>query len=550
MFTNTRVVKQNRSSSVLIRFDDDRSVSEFQLPAGFDNFPEDSFDLKKELFFKTYHCYRKFVEEKKNIIQKHNGRSQQSEVVDEDTVDETESEFHFHNASSGESITFQKLVMFDSILDAYDELRIQSLQEKLSKTDAIDYSRIDKYLHKAVYLQNDVIYIDEMELPKKILNDASTELVEMFSYIYYEIQKQFGNEPDNGKLISLANNFKENRLFEESSLFSEDSYQDTLNVLKEVLDEIDQITPYKDVDYWHFFDAVYNFLYSANDGTWQIDNFSFIWERMCFAFARKYYSNNISLYDNFGMLIENPALPPIKNFYKVSFASRDYLPVRYLRPDLVLKDGQIQIQDDFLERIFRVTPSKGGFDVSYNREIDISNYLEIDALKRNLFKDKISIQSFFNKYGKMPATFPLTTTEYEAFKNQAKTTLLKRSTFDLLSRNPCVVKMTIPTIDLNRYVVVDYKYMSTNAFSNQIDHQIQKTVKKQLVYEMALKLNRDASSISEFWIPGYLPARLNEKVKSIRRYAKECQPFFDLYRISVIQLDFLTLQNLYIQDAF
>lgn len=550
MFSNTKVIKQNRSSSVLIRFDDDRSVAEFQLPAGFDSFPEDSFDLKKELFFKTYHCYRKFVEEKKTLIQNQNGRRQQTELVDEDTVDETESEFHFHNASSGESITFQKLIMFDSILDAYDELRIQSLQEKLSKTEAIDYSRIDKYLHKAVYLQNDVIYVDEMELPKKILKDASTELVEMFCYIYYEIQKQFGNEPDNGKLISLANNFKENRLFEESSLFSEDSYQDTLNVLKEVLDEIDQLTPYKDVDYWHFFDAVYNFLYSTNDGTWRIDNFSFIWERMCLAFARKYYSDNISLYDHFGLLIENPILPPIKNFYKVSFASRNDLPVRYLRPDLVLKDGQIEIQENFLERIYKVLPSSEGVDVSYNREVDISNYLEIDALKKHLFKDKLRIKSFYNRTGKMPPTFSLTTTEYLNFKNQAKAILLKKSGFDLLARNPCVAKMATPIEDLNRYVVVDYKYMTTNAFSNQIDFQIQKTVKKQHVYEMALKLNRDASSISEFWIPGYLPAKLNESVKSVRRYAKECQTFFDVHRISVIQLDFLTLQTLYIQDVF
>jgi hypothetical protein len=440
--------------------------------------------------------------------------------------------------------------MFDSILDAYDELRIQSLQEKLSKTEEIDFSRIDKYLHKAVYLQNDVIYIDEMELPKKILKDASTELVEMFCYIYYEIQKQFGNEPDNGKLISLANSFKENRLFEESSLFSEDSYQDTLNVLKEVLDEIDQLTPYKDLDYWHFFDAVYNFLYSANDGTWRIDNFSFIWERMCLAFAKKYYTNNISLYDQFGVLVENPNLPPIKSFYKISFASRNDLPVRCLRPDLVLKDGQIEIREDFIEIIYKVTNTNEGIDVSYNREIDISNYFELDALKKNLFKDKLRIRSFFKKTGKMPPTFSLTKNEYLEFKSQAKAILLKKSVFDLLTRNPCVVEMVSQIEDQNRYVVVDFKYMTTNSISGQVDLQIQKTVRKQYVYEMALKLNRDASTISEFWIPGYIPSKFNESSKLVRRYAKECQTFFDLHRISVIQLDFLTLQTLYIQDVF
>jgi hypothetical protein len=92
--------------------------------------------------------------------------------------------------------------------------------------------------------------------------------------------------------------------------------------------------------------------------------------------------------------------------------------------------------------------------------------------------------------------------------------------------------------------------MTTNSISGQVDLQIQKTVRKQYVYEMALKLNRDASTISEFWIPGYIPSKFNESSKLVRRYAKECQTFFDLHRISVIQLDFLTLQTLYIQDVF
>ena len=548
MFSRTKVIKNNRNSSIIIKFDESRGVSEFQLPVGFEGFPDDSYELKKELFFRTYHSYRKFIEEKKALIERRKSKPNNKPIIEQDTVSETNDTFHFKDGISGAVITYQKLVMFDSVLDAYDELRIQSLQDKISKTEQIDYARIDKYMHRAVYLPGDVIYIDEMDLPKKIIKDASTELVEMFCYIYSEILNEFGTVPENNKVITLANNFKEKRLYEESSLFSEDTYEDTIEVLKEVLDEIEQTTPYKDFDYWHFYDAVHNFIYSNNDGQWRLDNFSFIWERMCMAFAFKFYPRQISLFDNFGLLEEPNLLPSIKEHFKVSFRPTDTT-VRFIRPDLVLKDTAFIIADDFLEKIYTIKKKPGEVDVSYNRLVDYSNYTEIDALKKNLFKDKPRIQSFYNSANRFPPTFTITNDEYETFKIKAKEVLQKKGYFELSVRTPKIVTEHYSVEELNKYLVVDFKYMSESAFSEQLDFHINNTVRKQYVYELALKLNRNASTSSEFWIPSFLQGRRIDNLKTIRKYSKNCDPFFQKYRISVIQLDFLALQEIYIQNA-
>lgn len=551
MFSNTKVISNNRSSSILIKFDENKGVSEFNLPIGFNNFPEDSYELKKELFFQTYHTYRKFIDEKKEILKRPNPNANEREIIDRDTVIETNDKFEFKDGITGEIITYQKLVMFDSIMDAYDELRIQSLQEKISKSDIIDYSKIHRYLHQAVYLSNGAIYIDEIDVPKKIIKDASTELVEMFCYIYSEIIKEFGNSFENHKVTALANNFKENRLFAESALFSEDTYEDTIEVLKEVLDEIDQATPYKDFDYWHFYDAIYNFIYSNNDGSWSLDNFSFIWERMCISFAKRYYPSQIALYDDFGILKDGNIGFSIRNNFKVTLnpATQNNI-ARFIRPDLVLKDSGYFIDNDFIEKIYNVVYKGANVDLSYRKDIDMTNYYDIDILKKNEFKEKSWIKSSLARRGTFPPTFTVSVEEFQTFKSKAKELLNQRKYFELAVRHPKVVDVDDHGVDNNSFLVVDFKYMGEGAFNEQLDPQVFKAVRKQLVYELALKLNRSSFTRSEFWIPGYIASRNEDVAKVIRKYSKACDPFFKKFRISVIQLDFLTLQQIYIQDDF
>lgn len=550
MFSRTKVIPNRKSSSIVIKFDESKGVSELNLPIGLTDFP-DSYELKKELFFQTYHTYRKFIEEKKQLVEKKKARISDKTIREQDMVYDDHEKFQFKDGITGEVITYQKLVMFDSILDAYDEFKIQSLQDKVSKSNSIDYSKIHRYLHQAVFLApDDDIYIDEVDHPKKIIRDASTEIVEMFCYIYSEIIKEFGNEFENHKVTALSNNFKENRLYEESSLFAEDTYEDTIEILKEVLDEIDRLTPYKDFDYWHFYDAIYNFIYSNNDGSWSLDNFSYIWERMCIAFAKKYYKGQIALYDDFGMLENGTAGPSLKNYFKVSLNPvQERNAIRFIRPDLVLKDTAFRIEDDFLERIYHVVKKRDSVDISYNKEIDIRSYAEVDKEKKDLFREKPRIKAFYQNTNRYPPTFTITYEDYQLFQERAKAKLMKKGFFELAARHPKVVQSTYQLEQNNSFLVVDFKYMGEDAFGEFLDLQVQKTVKKQLVYELALKLNINAFTRSEFWIPGYIASRYEDIPKAVRRYSMHCDPFFQKHRISVIQLDFLTLQQIYIQDA-
>lgn len=548
MFANTIVRPTQRSASIIIKFDDKRGVSEFQLPLGMEAFPENDYTLKKQLFFKTYQTYRKFIQEKIQSIESQKWQHG-NETIDQDTVTETETSYQFKNSTTNENISYQKLLMFDSILNAYDELKIHSLQNKISKTENIDYSKIHRYLNNAVYLRNNALYIDAMDLPKKILKDASTELVEMFCYIYYEIIKELDVEPSNPLILPLANSFKERRLFEESSLFAEDIYDDTLSILKSVLEEIDQTTAYKDTDYWHFYDAVHHFLYSNNDGEWAIDNFPLIWERMCLAHATKYYRDEICLYDDFGILKTPEEANSVKDYYTVSMNIPNSIK-RYLRPDLVLEKPSFILVGDFMERLYNVVRTVNEINLSKIPGNDYRHFGDIEKLKIDMFKDKPRIRDFFAKLQKYPPTFTISEEEYISFKESARDLLQNhRSYFELIVRSPILVQK-INEKSNNEFLIVDYKYMTDQAFQLPLNDFVQKAVTKQYVYELALKLNRNAITYSEFWIPGFISNKFNAKNKSLRKYLMSCDTFFKKYRISIIQLDFLELQKNYVENDF
>ena len=378
-------------------------------------------------------------------------------------------------------------------------------------------------------------------MPKKVVKDASTEIVEMFCYIYSEILKQFATLTDNIKVATLANNFKEKRLFEESSLFSEDSLEDTILILKDVLEEIDQTTPYKDFDYWHFYDAIYNFIYSNNDGSWNLDNFSFIWERMCLTFAKKYYNDQITLYDNFGKLVDASDNKSMRSYFNVWLnknenSLHDNDKPRTIRPDLILSDTDFIIEEGFINMLYNIIENNNwGYTINHSDNVDYSVYNDVE---KNRF-DILGTNRFNIKEKSL-----------NLFKTTAKATLDHKNYFDLASRHPKIVKAKPSEKKANSYLIIDFKYINELAFKVDLDSQINNAVSKQIVYELALKLNLNANTRSEFWVPAYLPQKYNENLKPIRKYSKNCNDFYKKYRISIYQLDFLTLQQLYIKDAF
>jgi hypothetical protein len=159
------------------------------------------------------------------------------------------------------------------------------------------------------------------------------------------MEREFSNEI----IVSLANNFKEKRLYEDSSLFGEDTFEDTIAILKDVLNEIDHQTVYKDFDYWHFFEAIEKFLYADNDGEWTIDNFSLIWERLCLNYQKTNQNNYTVLYDNFGKLkLEHPEKYFLSlNVFSITL-NNDTSYKRTLRPDLIIKKSYLAEKLNYL----------------------------------------------------------------------------------------------------------------------------------------------------------------------------------------------------------
>jgi hypothetical protein len=310
---------------------------EFWLPLGFENFPENDFLELKNFFFKMYRTLSIYIK-KKEYKKLEEGKERDTF---RDGFYEGKGGFGLENQDKDEIVLYSKINALNQVIEGYDELKISSLEKKRKRTDEIDYSKIHKYMHKAIYLDNDVVYIDEMNLSKSIIVQASPPLLQLFSFIFTEIKKElqeFDTIPD--KAYELADLFKETYLQTDSTLFgSEEMLNQNIGIMKEVLEEIEINTVYKDDDYWHFFDAVESFLYSEKseeDGIyWGISNFYDIWEDMCqtYFLNKEPFKSNALFADingsliNFGKLSVNP--------FEITLNKEPTK--RSLKPDLVIR---------------------------------------------------------------------------------------------------------------------------------------------------------------------------------------------------------------------
>lgn len=502
---------------------------EFCLPKGFHDFPTDDFDALKKIFFRTFRTYKKFFDQKK----------QHADNKSFDGFLEHKGGYTLYGKDENIA-TYSKLNVFDSVLDAYDELQILSLQNRLSKSSEIDYAKIEKYLHRGIYLEDDTVFIDEMDLPKKIIDLDSPSLVEMFCYLFCEIKNALEEEVESYRAITLAFDFKEKYLTYSSSLFDRETFNETLAILKDKLDDIDRFTGYKDEDYWHFFNAVYTFLYGENeyedseDGTiWGLDNFSFVWEDLCFHFASRdqFKDHQILFADRFGKAItyngfENHFYLQINNEYR-----------RYLRPDLVVIDEEL-LEEDFLKilsKIFKVEDIELNFTQNKFKNLKLTSlssnnmYLDIFAIYNKWVEKNPSV---FKNPGKLNYR-NVADQHRKAFIEELMKFFFSLKTQQLISRKPLVYDL----------LVIDYKYVAEELFQSQylIDQRVH-DIKKQLVYEMALQIGYETlATRSEFWIPTYYSDdTIFEDVDNLNSIIIK-------NGISVLKINFEYLQEIYLQ---
>ena len=225
----------------------------FYIPKGFSEDDINTFDKKRDLFFRLYRVLNVFKQIciEKGYSKENNPANDRDGVLEVDTGSEITSD------EDSKNIFYSKLDALGSILDAYDELKILALVSRLGKSERIDYSKLHRYLNKAVFLNNGAIYIDAMNLPRKEIHFDSTDIVAMYCYILTEIKEQLKQEV-NPEINSLSEKFKEKYLGYEYSLFNEKYYLQVINELKDTLELIDHYTPIKDSNYWDFYEAIWD----------------------------------------------------------------------------------------------------------------------------------------------------------------------------------------------------------------------------------------------------------------------------------------------------
>ena len=504
---------------------------EFWLPLGFDDFDHTDFNLVKGFFFKMYRTFKTYLQRKQN------NKSSKNITIDRDGIVENENGFSFINENNEQVIFYGKLNSLDKILEGYDELRILSLEKKHIRSPEIDYSKIYRYMHQAIYLDEDVIYLDEMNIAKNILIQESSPILQLFCFIYTEIKRELEElENISDRAAELAEEFKENYLQLNSSLFGEDTFVETVNILKETLEDIDTKTGYKDDDYWHFFEAVEAFLYGERqedneDIYWGINSFYDTWEDMCqfYVLNTPEFRHKVIFADVEGRLEKLISQHPINPFQlKLNSLAR----IRNLRPDLVLKEKKYEI--DKIDNFYKIDPidlqeGSPAFRVKLLNLSNIkANYPEIFEIYMKLSRREITnlnptTGSYVHRY--------MFNENLENFKQFLK---------QIFNSPPSFIK------------IIDYKYMRVSDYERYLpddidtngENKVKDDIQKQLVYEWTVQQNWDVTTESEFWIPYFSNDPLDlEKKHTVSNVD------FNQSKIKLVKINFKRLQDFYIKQG-
>lgn len=498
---------------------------EFWLPLGFKEFDENNFVEVKGLFFKMYRTFKTYLQKKQDEL------NEEDITIDRDGIIEKENGFSFINENKEQTVFYGKLNSIEKIIEGYDELRISSLEKKQVRSQEIDYSKLHKYLHQAIYLEDDVIYLDEMNIAKNVIVKSSPPILQLFCFIYVEIKTELEEtETIPVRAIELAENFKEDFLQLDSRLFKEKTFGETLDILRAKLDEIDIETTYKDEDYWHFYEAIEAFLYGErhedNEGIyWGFSSFYDVWEDMCQTYALNSidYEPKAVFADVKGILLNRFNVTPNPFELKMN----DLPKVRYLRPDLVLLEKIYQDIDFFKFR--RLQYFKQG-KVAYG--VGLENFHELRNTQPDIvekFNELVQIEDNFKTGGKFKYMFEQDLNEFRDYLAQK------------------AIKVSFSAIR-----IIDYKYMRLSDYllyspffiDENGENKVKEDIHKQLVYEWAVQQNWSAKTRSEFWIPIFSSnPSVFEQIEEINN------SYFNQSQIKVVKINFKILQEFYIKQA-
>lgn len=519
------------NSFVGIKKSIDSNKMTFFLPKGFENFEVD-YDNVKNLFFSMYKTFKRF--EIDNI-------SRFDKMLDKvgKNKDNTYSrDFKGYKFSDEENevLFYSKIDIIDNFFKVHQELDIDSIVQRFGATENIDYSNIEVLLNEGIFLKNNAIFISENASEKNIIESHISDIVELYCYIYKELLIEL-NEEINPIISEIADNFSYKYLTSLQSLFDKDTYEMTVLILKDCLDNIDKHTAYKDYLYHNIYEVIEQFLYGQlssddNEGDfWGINNFSYIWEDMCNNFVLTDASKKILYCDTymeddiFYFIHKNIKKEKFKgqSFYKdKDFINNFYIEFdgfkRWLRPDLVVKkrdsiENYGNPLDIFINKkiifIKKKTPNRLLNLGSNNINVDMSiKQFEEENEESTLARKIFSI--FAEKFANLYRIKGITRGSLNGYrytpkgKNSFSLTNIPEDKFNKIYQDIYDIGEANQSGNDNIVYLVDWKYVPY-VFFNKESKKLRVDTIKQLTYEFCIMQSEigEKRVVSQFCIPKY-----------------------------------------------
>jgi hypothetical protein len=500
---------------------------ELCLPIGFDEFPAQLRQERRDFFFRLYRTLSIFQEDLSSRV-RHYEQTQ-------DTGYTSSNGARFVTQDDEEVILYAKIPALEAVLESYDILRIFRVIGRPRRTEKVDYAQIHRYLDKAVYLEGNVAHVDEMTLTQPTLTYSESDIVRMYCFIFYEVKQALGeNEGLRAEIKAQAFMFKYKYMYSDSSLFT-DAHDRTIQVLKRLLSKIHSEANYKDADYWHFYDAVETFLFGKLDtkeggAIWGISSFALVWEDMCMTYVFEHKDkDNIVFADPDRKVYCNNAAGGQPIFIGGGFENPFHIERgsvrRYMRPDLVRKIAS-KDDEEVLSDFFEIEKNNSGCNVRLKKR---------DEFGKEIFKqfvEKIRLPgSRRQKVRTVFKTKHVIPGRMENAKREITSIIRKYSSLYRDQRD--------------KYLVFDFKYMSYQAYMKRnLGSKATKDIKKQLVYEYCLQLiHPNCVTESTLDVPHYFRVRPEGIGELVKR--GDLNRELRLADIDVFKVDYVQVQDVY-----
>lgn len=531
---NIRVVRQGVDSDRLEGFVGLRKASdgkvEFCIPYGFKSFDTNNTKKTTQLFFRLYRIFKQY----QSMLE----ATFRNSTSSNDGLTRLKNGLTFTYKEDISITLYSKLASLEAILANYDDLRIFSIETRIKRTSNVDYSQIDKYLHQAVYLDDDVPYVDEMSLPQPFIQYTATDIVRMYCFVYTEIKRQLDEEQNLPvEVRSHARAFRELHLQSDSQLFSP-NHETTIQQLRFTLEEIHRQVKLKDDDYWHFYAALETFLYGSlapdNEGIyWGITTFSPVWEDMCLVYLYKYDWEGVWYADT--SRFSNRQIGRFKVFLDPNYTTPFYFELngkrRYLRPDLVRLRGRVNVNKWFDELFNIEWLSRNSCRISIKKVTgtDISWFNGLDRRLRVHGMRRKRANATSHTY------FPISDLKvHQAIQG------IKEEYSSVHS-----------TRRLPYHTVTDFKYVDVDSYTRDtLTEKIKYDIIKQMTYEYAIALNAPdniPASESQFCVPYYYDTKADDIIERVDKQL--LHPEIRDRDIVLLKVDYSRVEDVYLADG-